>query len=74
MNGEHRAEHARRRAAKGATSLVVCGDGGQCLHEANVFLEIEKLSRPDRVSMGEEASGGGTRINFFMRTQRFFLA
>ena len=74
MNGEHRAEHARRREANGATSLVVCGDEGQCLHEANVFIDIEELSHPVRVSMREGVSDGGKRTNFFVRTQRFFLA
>ena len=52
MNGKCRAEHARCHKAKGPTSLMVCGDGGQCLNEANVFLEIEELPRPYRVSNG----------------------
>jgi hypothetical protein len=43
--------------AKGPTSLMGCGDGGQCLHEASVFLEIEERPRSYRVSESEEEQG-----------------
>ena len=49
---------------------MVRGDGGQCPHEASVFLEIEERPRLYRVSKNGGVPVERPRINFFVRTRR----